>query len=85
MENAQQVTDLAQLFSAYGPYGFLAILFFCVSHLYRAQTQLSREFRETIQKNATDLAALQQETLTAIRANTEAVERVQDTLNRSQS
>ena len=58
MENPQQVTDLAQLFSAYGPYGFLAILFFCVSHLYRAQTQLSKEFRETIQKNATDLAAL---------------------------
>ena len=79
---AQQVTDLASVLTQYGPYGFLAVLFYCVSHLYKQQAALGKEFRETVQQNASDLANLQRETLQAINANTEAVERVQAAIDR---
>lgn len=79
---AQQVTDLASVLTQYGPYGFLAVLFYCVSHLYKQQAALGKEFRETVQQNATDLANLQRETLQAIQANTEAVQQVQQAINR---
>lgn len=81
---AQQTADFAQLFTNYGPYGLLAILFFCVAHLYKAQTALSTEVRQTVEKYAADLAKLQEQTLAAIQSNTDALNRLREEWKRSE-
>ena len=81
-EMMSQSVGLAQYFGAYGSWGVLAILAMVIVHLYRQQSALSKEVRETVAKYAEETARLQEQTLAELQRSREVIERNTEALSR---
>lgn len=89
----QQSTGLVNYLGEYGFWGVVAILAMVIVHLYRQQSALSKEMRDTIAKYAEEAATvqakyaeesarLQEQTLAALKRNEEVIERNTEALKR---
>lgn len=81
MDSPQTATTLVDFLGQYGVTGLLVVLGAAIVYLYRQQAALAKEVRATVEKYAAGLATCQQETLTALRASTEAVTGVKQSLD----
>lgn len=81
-EMMSQAASTATFLGQYGTYGLLSILFLVVVHLYRQQTALAKEVRQTVEKYAAETARLQEQTLEELKRSREAVERNTEALSR---
>ena len=81
-EVLSSAASTATFLGQYGTYGLLSILFLVVVHLYRQQSALSKEVRETVAKYAEETARLQEQTLEELKRSREAVERNTEALSR---
>ncbi len=85
--DTQNASGLAQFLADCGPYGLSAILCLCVAHLYKRQGEQNKETREihekyaeNVRKYGEDVAKLQEQTLSAIRTNNEALNALREEL-----
>ena len=81
-EMMTQATGIATYLADYGSYGMLAILALVIVHLYRQQSALSKEVRETVAKYAEETARLQEQTLAELQRSREVIERNTEALSR---
>lgn len=81
-EVLSQAASTATFLGQYGTYGLLSILFLVVVHLYRQQSALSKEVRETVAKYAEETARLQEQTLAELQRSREVIERNTEALSR---
>ena len=77
----QAATGLVDFLGQYGVTGLLVVLGAAIVYLYRQQAALAKEVRATVEKYASGLATCQQETLTALKSSTEAVNGVRQSLD----
>ena len=81
MDSPQTATSLVDFLGQYGVTGLLVVLGAAIVYLYHQQAALGKEVRATVEKYAAGLAACQQETLAALKASTEAVTGVKQSLD----
>ena len=77
-----QATGIATYLADYGSYGMLAILALVIVHLYRQQSALVKEVRETVVKYAEETARLQEQTLAELQRSREVIERNTEAITR---
>jgi len=78
----QQSVGLATYLGEYGIWGILAVLATVIVHLYRQQSALSREIRDTVERYADESARGQAQLLAAIQRSDEVIERNTEALRR---
>ena len=77
-----QATGIATYLADYGSYGMLAVLALVIVHLYRQQSALGKEVRETVVKYAAETARLQEQTLAELQRSREVIERNTEAITR---
>lgn len=78
---AQTPTALMDMLGQYGVTGVVALLCVAIVLLYRQQTALSKEMRDTVEKSAKEVATCQQQTLDALNRSSKALEGVKEALS----
>lgn len=77
---AQSSVALVDMLGQYGVTGVVALLCVAIVLLYRQQTALTKEMRETVEKSSREVATCQQQTLDALEKSTKALERSSEAL-----